>query len=796
MWSRCCTVVWLLLLLWISCVNGGNGKRKVTNTRGMPTSPSLWSHDNWKDADVGSYLTDLHDSSTATNGQRAVLDVMKVIHANQHPPKETCKSTRLLILHTKTETLEGLYGGIMKQVAMGLSAAMHSNRTLIWGMPDGQFLFDSTREIWAGKRRSNIAVGPTVVNCPDDKYSLGGSYDCFFRELSSCSLSDIDKWEMQSFVDNPFNDTERVKFFPIGLSAVASITMFHPPYGLYDHILKTYTASKMSEFSLLFKENGAHLWSAAISAYTFRLKTELTDSFKSRFGRFSHRIREGPLWGIHIRHGDVKSMHQFIREKRVFSIGSFFVVARDMSHDLRSTPSHLFVSTDSVKANDLSDMFQRFNDGADAYELDDDDYDQHSEFVTSKHSEWFGIGRNPQLFTVTNADRYRTEHGFVVAATEGCVDNGRDRKVCEIPMQFPVDVAPDLYGGTEDVMSISRPMRMMRMMLEAIEDVYLLAQSDAIICQGSSHFSTLAIMLMWARTGVHNVERSVKYLDYDSMVSGDSPCAFLQGTNLWNASYVGPGIDRWRIHTHRFISGLPSIEVRSDKQRDIGVNYWSDEMLMRIENQVPQLPDELFYKEARQWLGDSNRNMRFPGQCVEARALVRSYDLDLILSTTNLGAEHYQATHLVEAVRCWGIAHVAALRFMHRNASVLGNVAQVTMGNIRAVSRDAANYTRWRQITASQGTGSSRDTHSSSFRPNRQGKDRTDSSTRKDHEENHDANTQSSELSAKVPKLLAGRKSESLELDRLFRRLEKLRLEAQILKLEAMELMEDVGFLN
>lgn len=231
---------WLLLLLVWAGKNGEakKGKRK----KSIATFK-------YEDSDTVSNFY-LFNNKTANSGQRVVRDIMRAIHAQQHPPKHECKTRRLLAIHLRTSTLEGL-GSITKQIIVGLAVAMHSDRTLVWGLAP-PFLYDHTRDIWADDLK--IKVGMNDIKCPKDKDPGGGPYECFFEKLSSCSLLDATREEMSELATNAFDDSSRIMVSDVSQTTRKSVTMYHPPKGLIDDILKVQSAqvhTKCHENALL-----------------------------------------------------------------------------------------------------------------------------------------------------------------------------------------------------------------------------------------------------------------------------------------------------------------------------------------------------------------------------------------------------------------------------------------------------------------------------------------------------------------------------------------------------------------
>eukprot|EP01042_Synura_sphagnicola_P027058 gene27058-34951_t len=187
----------------------------------------------------------------------------------------------------------------------------------------------------------------------------------------------------------------------------------------------------------------------------------------------------------------------------------------------------------------------------------------------------------PKLFTIPNDHRYRTEHGsHTVAANGGCL---RDEKYKDKGMRCALHYEAIVqYQSMDEHRSQPRSLRLMRVLLESIEDLYLLSQCDALIAQGSSHFSTLAALLIWARTlGYDTFQPTsftpltsspstpeyllrVHFLDQDGIRAGFTPTGFLHGMNLLNGTVgvdtrsVDSGIRRWQVHTAGFQTALPA----------------------------------------------------------------------------------------------------------------------------------------------------------------------------------------------------------------------------------------------
>lgn len=209
----------------------------------------------------------------------------------------------------------------------------------------------------------------------------------------------------------------------------------------------------------------------------------------------------------------------------------------------------------------------------------------------------------------------------------------------------------DLYRNLEYHKTTTRSMRLMRVLLESIEDLYLLSQCDALVAQGSSYFSTFAGMLIFARTGVADMLHTALFLDNELTASGTIPTAYLPYTHDVNPTnnLVNDGSLRWIDNVNIFVSGLENSLVKSTVTLDF--DPWSADMRMKMVNGLPKLPDVVFYTESSTWLGTSVRPV-WPGHC--PRKMRRGDDIVTFVNTcVNLGVEHYEISHPVQAMHCW-----------------------------------------------------------------------------------------------------------------------------------------------
>jgi hypothetical protein len=335
----------LLIIIFVSC--GSVAGKKSTETK--KTSFPLWDGTLTKNRTVNSYL--LNDKALDNNkGVTFIKDIMEVIHARQHPPKEECKNRRFMVLQMSSTSFEGT-GSVLKQVMIGLAIAMHSNRTLIWGVGH-PFMFEHTKELWAGEDYDNLKINNDYLDCSQHDHA-GGPFGCFLQPISTCSLADASPSELISFSHNAYNESARLTMGEIR----KGVALYHPPFGLFDYIWSQTKHVHGNKYD--FKGREPHLWASAIAAYVFRLKPNVFEIFQKR----SDALFKGldTIWGMHVRHGDLKALSNVYSYKEVFEFDDFFTAARQLSHVQKVTPDALFVATDSVKADEVPVMFKDFS---------------------------------------------------------------------------------------------------------------------------------------------------------------------------------------------------------------------------------------------------------------------------------------------------------------------------------------------------------------------------------------------------------------------------------------------------
>ena len=219
----------------------------------------------------------------------------------------------------------------------------------------------------------------------------------------------------------------------------------------------------------------------------------------------------------------------------------------------------------------------------------------------------------------------------------------------------------------------------MRVLSESIAELFLLSRAELLVTQQSSHFSTMAALLIWARTGAAQPAAALRYLDASLIAAGVVSTSLLHGS-LNGTSALAPSRahERWVGHTRRFLEGLPlspsSVRVAPAGSLSGGARAPPDVYLpsvrLAMAEGIPLFPGDLFYREARRWGGAGGQV--WPGECpleplepldpLEGAARQRTPEAlrELISVNINHGADHNDL-HPGQSERCWRAA-AGALR--------------------------------------------------------------------------------------------------------------------------------------
>ena len=263
---------------------------------------------------LDSYLLDPEEGGGGGEDAARIADILRAIHAQQHPDPATCATRRLLLVQFDTKSFEGI-GSNLKLMSLGLAEAAYSNRTLIWGL-DLPYMWEHSRPVWQtstaaattttqlsssadSDSTATAATSHTVeaagvpLDCGGWLRAGGGPFGCWFQPLSSCSLADVTAEELVALGGAAGHaDTSRVRVQEARRGPVAYI----PPPGRFRpahdaapsaHRGVAVSAHAHNRVTLAAPIDAAwsrarYAWAAALTAYTFRLKRDVVEAFRAR----------------------------------------------------------------------------------------------------------------------------------------------------------------------------------------------------------------------------------------------------------------------------------------------------------------------------------------------------------------------------------------------------------------------------------------------------------------------------------------------------------------------------------
>ena len=204
-----------------------------------------------------------------------------------------------------------------------------------------------------------------------------------------------------------------------------------------------------------------------------------------------------------------------------------------------------------------------------------------------------------------------------------------------------------------------------------MEDLYFLSHMDHLVGTMSSHFTTQAAMLIWARTGAMDIS-NVHFLDWELIQGGRIECTFLlRPLNRTNAIDPSRAHERWIHHTRLLVEGLSHVNSTSGRavQQLVAEN---EDWRVRLEDMLPTVPNEVVVKETSRWMGRFVADRLWPGECVSTAEADRSAYVEEVVNGAgnrdavaaymlevgnliNWGAEQSNY-HPNQAIRCWDMA--------------------------------------------------------------------------------------------------------------------------------------------
>ncbi len=244
----------------------------------------------------------------------------------------------------------------------------------------------------------------------------------------------------------------------VSQTTAKSVSLYHPPAGLIDHILTRHPRTVAKSARQRVRELPGHFWAAAVSAYAFRLKPAVVEALVARHPQLQH-----PVWGLHIRHGDVQTMREAYDFKQIFDFDSYFRGARDLTHVLNKSPRYLFIATDSHRAAEIPNVYREVEAGT---------YHSKAEYAVYSSNSDSWLSAAPEL--LLNMSRFRTEHGHIAASGAGCIQDE------ERPGQGMCSMDFENFLKYSAAFPDPKPHRLFRLIREAIEDITMLSVRFAV----------------------------------------------------------------------------------------------------------------------------------------------------------------------------------------------------------------------------------------------------------------------------------------------------------------------------
>jgi hypothetical protein len=426
--------------------------------------------------------------------------VTKYITKNQNPRE--CAQKRLLVLHSPQFQFEGT-GSILKWIMFGLAEAVHSNRTLIWGRSIPVFY---TR----GKE----------MGCFNP--AQGGLFDCLFERISTCSLSDISDSELQQLGIKGYDDSARVSLS----HARRGLAAYMPPLHLRDF------------------PNMKTIWPAALASYVFRPKVQLRDF---PLPESAAKTAPSKAYCVHVRHGDVQSLEKDYPNRKLFSFDDYYNALRSMVQEIGETPGVIYLATDDENVLRAIHKWEK-QWVVDSIKTCAEGDETVCNFVSDKEH---------PVFSVRQGIR-RSEYGtHFFAARGGCEKNGRDlQALCGMQGDL-LSLVQILTEGLDEEVEVAR------VALEAVEDINLLSKCAGFVGTGTSHFSTVSVLLaignILKSQAIPQIQSGVQYdmpqiaidsrqfmyIDEAEIASGLLETSYLIGKHEF-AGNESDYLDRWR----------------------------------------------------------------------------------------------------------------------------------------------------------------------------------------------------------------------------------------------------------
>ena len=239
--------------------------------------------------------------------------VLQHIWHLQHPAD--CRTARLLVLDFDGFQGDG-FGSIVHSTASALAEAFFENRTLVFG-------------------GTALPYKPGPWSCPQH------DLECYFRPLSSCTLSDSTPAERAKLYLDPFSDEGRLRIAQEDRGNAAALVA--PSDYRSALIMDLENMAGASPSADLHR-----LWTSLVYNYVFRPRAEvLKYLYKQtvKLGGAGRRWAQRGAVGVHVRRGDTQYASW---KKSVYPISRYITAIREMAPLISAEV--VLVATDSPTA--------------------------------------------------------------------------------------------------------------------------------------------------------------------------------------------------------------------------------------------------------------------------------------------------------------------------------------------------------------------------------------------------------------------------------------------------------------
>lgn len=387
-------------------------------------------------------------------------------------------------------------------------------------------LLGATAPVWRRGTAAYTDGRGLVLNCTT--HGGGGAFGCLYEPLSSCSLADVAAVELEALgAGEGFRDSARVRLQELRRGPA----LFVPPPQFRDGLLAT--------------PRDRHRWAGAIAAYVARLTSGVRSVFESQ--RAALDMGEHP-WAMHVRHGDVAAPDAVYGDRRVYTFSDFVDAIMDLASE--SVEAHEMTADPNRRAPPLPSAVYIASDNPDTERAVSD--------ARERLKSWPQTAPPPRLVTAPASARWRPR---------------------------------DHNGAAHAAAFASRDARaLMRVIVEAAEELHILGSSTAIVTQGTSAFSAFASLLVAANTDGAFASFTPRFIDSARIRRGQLRSGFaLQSFGGTTALPKERWGERWsELEAH--FAAAPMSRFNQDADAPERGEWVQDKTKAAFERSVPGAP--------------------------------------------------------------------------------------------------------------------------------------------------------------------------------------------------------------